>query len=101
MTTWSCKDYAAKIKIKNEVSNVILSDIAFGQTYLTYQLLPGQSHETTMNGREDKWPKSGNISFIMSSNDSQIYLVTDSVYVLDRDDYLDIVIDDDTPVTSF
>lgn len=99
----SCDEvYSAKVTVKSEVSNVRLEEIYFVEYDVSYgSLLPGQEVEKIIYGYKNEWPKTGNVAFVMSANGNKVYLETDSVYTLDRDDELEIVVDDSTPVTSF
>jgi len=102
-TLFACqKEYSADITIKNEVSNVTLDQIYFGKKHSSYEsLLPGQETKISMYGYDGDWPMLGSLSFVMSASDNQVYLTTDSSYVIDKEQHLTIVINDDTPVSSY
>ena len=99
----SCSENESKatVEVKNEVSNVRLQEVIFDGYLVAYDLLPGESDMVQITDDNDEWPKSGNISFLMVANDNKVFLGTDSVFILMPGDDLQIVIDNDTPVSSF
>lgn len=87
----------AKIRVQNNISKVQITEIYWGNTYITSSLLPGQtSGEKTLT--EDKIPATHSISFKMTANNKTVYLETKETFRIDEDDDILIVLDDKTEV---
>jgi len=90
-----------EIKIKNNISQVKLEDVKWGDVYMAYELLPGESSEKMKLRRYDKkLPATHKVTFKMTANNKTIYLETIDEYLLDEEDDLLIVLSDDTPVKN-
>lgn len=97
----SCVEYQdAKITVRNNVSNVTLEDVYYGNYYVDYSLLPGQERELTITLEADEFPITESISFIMSANNSQVYLETEASYTLMGGDEMEVAITDTTAVAN-
>ncbi|NCA86438.1 MAG: hypothetical protein EOM83_12840 [Clostridia bacterium] len=91
----SCKP--GKIRVQNNISQVVITNVQWGDQYLAYELLPG---ETSDKLSISDVPESNKIRFVMQANNQAIYLETEELYHLDRNDDLLIVITDSTPVKN-
>ena len=91
----SCKP--GKIRVQNNISQVVITNVQWGDTYLAYELLPG---ETSSKQKVSDVPESNKIRFVMQANSQSIYLETEELYHLDHDDDLLIVLTDSTPVKN-
>lgn len=90
----------AKIQVQNNISGVRITDVYWGDFYLAYELLPGETSEKqTIYRLDQKLPASKRINFTMSANQKSVYLETQE-YLLDQDDDLLIILSDDTKLKS-
>lgn len=97
----SCHDEAT-VTVVNEVSNVQLSNISFGDYAVYNNLLPGESGSVVIS---EEWsnvsfPLTESVSFYMVKGGDRVYLRTKESYRLDKDDELTISITDDTEVVN-
>jgi hypothetical protein len=97
----SCGNDEGKVCVKNNVHNVKITSISFGNYQVTYQLLPGEKSDyLTIKDKKSKFPKSYQLQFYMEANQNQVYLQTVEAYQLEAGGTLDIVIDDSTDVEN-
>lgn len=95
----SCKE--SSIQIQNNISQVSISDVYWGDFHLADQLYPGQSSdELILQCAHHDFPFDEPIRFIMSSGNKSIYLETKAKYYLDCDDALQIILTDDTEIIN-
>lgn len=89
------------IQVKNNITQVKIVDVKWGNIYIATELLPGESSEKlTIEKEREKLPASHKISFKMTANNKSIYLETEEEFLLDEDDDLLIVLTDDTKVKN-
>lgn len=88
-----------KIEIQNNISQVEISDVRWGDVSIAYSLLPGEtSPKIIINKYTEKLPASKSITFKMKANEMSVYLETKEKYLLKEDQDLIIILDDNTPV---
>lgn len=96
----SCED-KGYIKIQNNIHNVKLESISFGEYPIARSLLTGEMGEKqTIRDKKGKFPKISKVSFYMVNNGKRAYLKTKSEFLLDADQTLTIVITDSTTVVN-
>lgn len=96
----SCRK-PGKIKVQNNISNVKIQDVKWGDHYLSYELLPGEtSSKISISYYDEKLPANHKVSFTMSANQKSIYLETVEEYLLDEDQEILIVLSDSTEVKN-
>jgi len=89
------------IQVQNNITQVKIVDVKWGDIYIATELLPGQSSEKlTIVKNEKKLPSSQKISFVMTANNKSIYLETEEEYMLGEDEFLLITLSDDTGVVN-
>jgi hypothetical protein len=89
------------IKIQNNISNVKITDVYWGNLQLASELLPGESSgEKIIQKVDEKLPASHKITFVMTADSKSVYLETDEEYLLDRDQDLLIKLTDETLVNN-
>lgn len=92
---------SGNIKVQNNITKVKIQDVKWGDHYLTYELLPGEtSEETTIRRDDESLPASHKLSFKMTANDKTIYLETEKEYLLEEEDHLFIILTDSTKVKN-
>jgi hypothetical protein len=92
---------AGEIQVQNNISQVKIIDVEWGDVYIASELLPGESsYKVSVFRYDEKLPASHKITFKMTANSKTIYLETDEEYLLDEDDELVIVLNDETPVSN-
>jgi len=90
-----------RVKVQNNVHNVMLEDISWGDISVYYSLMPGEtSDEVLIEDHKEGFPKFGQVEFIMVRGDKQVYLKTKKRYSLDYGETLEIVITDTTEVIN-
>ena len=100
ITLQSCYK-AGSIEVQNNISQVEILDVKWGEIYLSSELLPGQTSEKiSIEKREKKLPFSSKISFTMYANSKTIYLETQEEFLLNEDQDLLIILDDNTKVKN-
>lgn len=100
MTLQSCIE-SGEIQIQNNISQVKILDVKWGDHYLSTELLPGEtSEQLTIKNSVEKLPSSQKVSFKMTANNKTIYLETQGTYLLDEDDDLLIILTDQTIVQN-
>lgn len=99
---FSCKKYkSANISIQNNVHNVKLTNISWGDYYLSDVLLPGvTSDKYYIEDEDDFWPKTNNVEFYMEKGLNRVYLKTKYKFTLNSDDDITIIISDTTSVVN-
>jgi hypothetical protein len=96
----SCQE-SSKIIVRNNVHNVKLESISWGDVSIYYSLLPGESSgEVTITDKRNKFPKHNQLEFYMVSKGRRVYLKTKEIYQLDADQTLTIEINDETEVIN-
>jgi len=89
------------IRVQNNITQVKIVDVKWGDFYIATELLPGETSEkSTITRYEKKLPSSQKISFKMTANNKAIYLETEESFFLDEDDDLLIVLTDATKVKN-
>lgn len=89
------------IQVQNNITQVKIIDVKWGNTRIATELLPGEASEKlTIEKYEEKLPSSHKISFIMTANNKSIYLETEEEFLLNEDDFLLITLTDDTEVKN-
>lgn len=89
------------IKIQNNITKVKIQDVKWGDHYLAYELLPGETSEKlTIRPTNEKLPSSHKISFKMAANNKMVYLETEEEYVLDEEGDVYIILTDQTKVKN-
>lgn len=90
-----------KIEVVNNIDNVEIIDVKWGDVYIVNSLLPGESSEkVTVLKSEEKLPSVHSVSFKMSANGRIIFLETKGTYSLDQDETISIILDDNTGVKN-
>lgn len=88
-----------KITIKNNISQVEIQNVKWGDIVVASSLLPGESsYPKIINKYTEKLPSSKTISFKMTANGKTVYLETKEEFLLKEDDDILIILDDNTPV---
>ncbi|HLN72768.1 MAG TPA: hypothetical protein VK205_05710 [Prolixibacteraceae bacterium] len=96
----SCHE-PGNIKVQNNITKVKIEDVKWGDNYLAYELLPGEtSEETTIRRDDESLPASHKLSFKMTANDKTIYLETEEEYILEEEGSLFIILTDTTKVKN-
>lgn len=91
-----------KVQIENNISNVELIDVKWGDIYISYQLYPGETSEKIeITKQDEKLPSKNRVTFKMRANLKTVYLKTEEEYMLDQDEELYIILNDDTKVLEF
>lgn len=94
----SC-DKDGKIKIQNNITKVVITDVQWGNQHVAWQLLPGEtSNEVTID--ESNLPSKQKVSFRMTANNKTVYLETVEEFFLDEDDEITITLTDETGVKN-
>jgi hypothetical protein len=98
----SCDPYCdSKITLKNNVSKVKIENINFGDYQISGALIPSEtSKPKIVSDKKSAFPKTGYISFYMTSNGNRVLLRTKEIFILDADKNLDVVINNDTEVLA-
>lgn len=95
----SCKP--GEIRVKNEISNVVITDVRWGDNLIALELLPGQvSKKLVISNDAEKLPASFKISFIMKANQQSVYLRTVEEFMLQKDEEILITLTDETEVET-
>jgi hypothetical protein len=90
-----------KIQIQNNVTQVKLVDVKWGDVYIADELLPGESSKKiTIQKYDQKLPSNQRVSFKMTANNQTIFLETEEEYLLKEDDDLLIILDNETQVQN-
>ncbi len=96
----SCRQ-PGNIQVQNNISQVKMVDVRWGNIYIATELFPGETSEKlTIEDRDGKLPSSHKISFKMTANNKTIYLETEEAYLLEEDDDILIILDDNTKVRN-
>lgn len=97
----SC-ERSAQIQVQNNISQVVIEDVQWGDVYLAGQLLPGESSDrrTIRETSSTDLPASRRISFRMRANNQMVFLETEERFTLDEDDDLLVVLNDSTKVRN-
>lgn len=89
------------INIQNNITKVKIQDVKWGDHYIAYELLPGETSEkVTIRPTNEKLPSSHKISFKMAANNMMVYLETEEEYVLEEEGDLYIILNDETKVKN-
>lgn len=90
-----------EIQIRNNISQVEIMDVKWGDIYVATDLMPGEtSGKYSIPKSVEKLPKSNHVSFKMTANNKTVYLETQEEFLLEEDGDLLIVLDDDTQVVN-
>jgi hypothetical protein len=90
-----------KIRVQNNVHNVKLESISWGDVSLYYSLLPGETSEKiVVRDYKSEFPMNHPLEFYMVGAGNRVYLRTKAIYQLDIDDDLLIEITDTTDVIN-
>jgi hypothetical protein len=96
----ACKK-PSTIQLQNNISTVKITDVQWGDLFLSNELLPGESsNKKTISPYWEKLPKTGRVTFKMIANNKTVYLETEQEFTLKEDDELLIVLSDDTKVKN-
>lgn len=88
-----------EIQIQNNISKAEIINVEWGDILIASELIPGQSsNKIEITKRMKKLPSTQKISFTMRANGQTVFLRTNDSYALDEDDFLHIILNDDTPV---
>lgn len=91
----------ANVRVKNNISNVKIGDIMYGDEYISGSIITGNNTGyVTISDERDHWPKTMFLTFSMTANNRVVFLQTISPYTIDAGDDLTITLDDNTPVFS-
>jgi hypothetical protein len=103
ISLFSCVEYdKGHIKVQNNVHNVKLESINWGDYSITYSLITGEeSNEVTITDEQGTFPKTNCLSFYMVSSGKRVFLKTKSKYQLNADQSITINIADTTEVSYF
>lgn len=99
----SCKPDEATISVTNNIKNVRLESVSFGdEISVTSNLLPGETGSRTIDEYMSTvdFPMTKQIRFYMVKGDNRVLLYTKGTYKVDKDDELKIVLTDDTEVVN-
>lgn len=89
----------ATIQVQNNISNVRVTEVKWGNIFIASELLPGEkSNQAQVSTYDEKLPASNTITFVMKANSRSIYLQTEEVFELDDGDERLIMLDDLTKV---
>lgn len=89
------------IEVRNNINNVELQDVYWGDHFISESLLPGQtSSEVSIQKHEEKLPASNQISFEMTANGQRIFLETKTEFLLNEDEVITVVLEEDTEVQN-
>lgn len=92
---------SGEIQVQNNISNVVIEDVYWGDNYLSSELMPGEkSSVNIINKYEEELPSSNTITFKMTANNSSIYLQTVEKFTLNQDEKILIVLEDSTKVVN-
>lgn len=97
---FSCVE-EAEIRVTNKLPNVKLDNIKFYECYVGSYILPGETRGTMIQeGYSIKFPIVSQLEFTMSNGNKRVYLKTKESFTLNKDDVLEIIIDEDMEVIS-
>lgn len=92
---------SADIQLQNNISKVRITDIKWGDHYLSSELLPGEtSTKMSIAHSDESLPAKHKVSFTMTANQKYVYLETVEEFLLDEDDDLLITLTDSTQVRN-
>jgi hypothetical protein len=96
----SCEDPGI-IQVKNNISSVKITNVKWGDHYVAWELMPGEtSGEIFIDNNDEKLPSKQKVSFRMTANNKTILLETEEEYELAEGKKLLILLSDDTPVIN-
>ena len=88
-----------KIKVKNNLPNVTISNVQWGGNIVANSLYPTEvSNAVTIDKYDEKLPATHTVTFIMYSNNRLVYLETEEEYSLTEDEEILIELSDSTRV---
>ncbi|PKP12080.1 MAG: hypothetical protein CVU09_00865 [Bacteroidetes bacterium HGW-Bacteroidetes-4] len=91
----------ATIRVQNNITQVKIVDVKWGEVYLATELLPGETSEkSSIEKYEKELLGKHPVSFIMTANNKSIYLETEEEFLLNEDDDILIILTDDTQVKN-
>jgi hypothetical protein len=87
--------------VQNNISAVRITDVKWGNVFLSRELLPGESSsKISINLLQEDIPKTAPITFKMVAKQNTVYLETEEEFTLKADDELLIILSDDTKVKN-
>lgn len=91
----------AKIQVVNDVHNVIMTDISWGDYSIFSSLMPGEaSDKIEISEYASDFPQTHRLKFYLSADGNTVFLETKEYYELDVDDFVRITITDTTEVVN-
>jgi hypothetical protein len=97
---FGCKEKST-VQLQNNISTVKITDVKWGNHFLSNELLPGESSKKiTVDPLYEKLPKTEQVTFKMVANNKTVYLETEGKYTLNEEDNLLIVLSDETKVMN-
>lgn len=99
-----CAEKPGKISVQNSIRGVVISDVRWGDIFITDQLLPGEASNsiTVYDAGDDSYgvnlPTAYPIRFYMEVQGDRIYLETRESYKLDVEEDIDVILYDSTRV---
>ncbi|MDA3854310.1 MAG: hypothetical protein PF444_08745 [Bacteroidales bacterium] len=94
----SCEEKEGTIIIENNISNTEISSVKWGNYAIANSLLPGQQNSLVIYDEADEFPKVGQVTFTMNTNNKSVYLVTLNEFELSEGTELKISLTDSTRV---
>ena len=96
----SCQE-EAKIQVINEIHNVAMTDISWGNYSVYSRLMPGQASEKeTIIDDAKNFPKRHRLKFYLSADGNTVFLETKEYFELDKGDFIRIIVTDITEVVN-
>lgn len=97
----ACDDWESEIQVVNKLPGAVMRNIQWGTLPLSGKLLPGQESSTITISRYsyyDKLPADFRLQFYIEVNGERVYVETEQIYHLGKDEALIIEISDTTKV---
>lgn len=100
--TIACDEKKAHIQVQNNISQVVIEDVRWGDIFIDSRLFPGEtsSKKRIRETSTIELPYSGTISFRMKANNQVIFLETEETFTLDEEDDILVVLSDSTLVRN-
>lgn len=90
-----------EIQVQNNISAVKITDIYWGDNYLSNELLPGESSSIiSISNYDEELPATFKVRFKMTANNKSIYLETVDQFSLNEEEFLLITLNDNTKVAN-
>jgi hypothetical protein len=98
---FSACEKESTVQLQNNISAVKITDVKWGDIFLSNELLPGEScGKKTIYPYQEELPKTERVTFKMVANNKTVYLETDEEFTLNEGNDLLIVLSDDTKVKN-